>query len=224
VPPSDPDLLYETWLRWFEQISNETYTLFLYREYWRGLAEMTQANDTIPPSTFFDALGVWYAATQATSIRRQLDADDRSISFRNMLADIEAHPEVMTRERHLKLWRTDDPRQIVQEGTKQRGNALYDNFAGPENNEIDPALTKADLKQLCTNGKPVRTFVNKAIAHTDEVALGSTATYAELNAVIDELGELLKKYSLLLTAGSLVELVPVGDEWRRAFLVAWWKP
>lgn len=85
IAPYDPlvgadeaDLLYDRWVGWFERISNETYTLFAYRDYWRGLAEMTQANGPIPASTFFDALGVWYAATQGTNVRRQLDRDSRA--------------------------------------------------------------------------------------------------------------------------------------------------
>ena len=221
---NDEDALYEKWLRWFEQISAETHTLFLYRDYWRGLGEMTQANDDIPPSTIFDALGVWYGATQATSIRRQLDRDPRSISFRNLLADLSDHPEVMTRERHVGLWQDDDPREWAIKAWQREGHANYDRFAENGNDAIDPARTNADLDRLDAIGQPVVVFVNKAVAHTDEEALGSTSTYAELNAVIDELGELLKKYSSLLTASIVGALVPVHQqEWRQAFRVAWWK-
>ena len=218
------DVLYEKWLAWFKQIASETHTLFLYRDYWIGLAEMTQANDDIPPSTIFDAFGVWYGATQATSIRRQLDRDPRSISFHNLLADISDHPEVMTRDRHVALWQDDDPREWAKEAWESEAQANYDRFAESGNDVIDPARTKADLDRLREIAKPVVKFVNKAVAHTDEQALGSTSTYAELNAVIDELGELLKKYSSLLTATIFGALVPVHQqEWRQAFRVAWWK-
>lgn len=221
---ADDDRLYERWLTRFEQIRNETHTLFLYRDYWQGLAEMTQANDDIPPSTIFDALGVWYAATQATSIRRQLDSDPRSISFRNLLSDMADHPEVMTRERHVGLWHNDDQREWAKVALQQRANASYDRFAGKGQDVIEPELTAADLDRLLTIGRPVTKFVNKAIAHTDAKALGSTSTYGELNAVIDELGELLKKYSSLLLAQWVPELVPVDQQgWRQAFQVAWWK-
>jgi hypothetical protein len=220
---NEQDALYKKWVRWFEQISNETHTLFLYRDYWRGLVEMTQAHGNIPPSTFFDALGVWYGATQATSIRRQLDSDRRSISFRNLLAEIAAHPEVMSRQRHVELWRNDDQRDGAQEAWKQRANGNYDRFAGGGHDVIDPERTRADLERLEQIGRPVVRFVNKAVAHTDEEALGSTSTYEELNAVIDELGGLLEKYSSLLTATIVGALVPVHQgEWRQAFRVAWW--
>jgi hypothetical protein len=218
------DLLYEKWKTWLNQITDETHTLFVYRDYWRGLAEMTKANDDIPPSTIFDALGVWYGTTQATSIRRQLDDDRRSISFRNLLTDIAAHPEVLTRERHLRLW-DGDPRDWARELGRKQGNANFDGFAGKGNDQIDPALTKDDLDRLLSIGEPVKKFVNKAVAHTDEKALGGTSTYTELNAAIDQLGDLLTKYSSLLTAtivSALLEPVHV-DDWRQAFRVVWWK-
>jgi hypothetical protein len=212
---ADVDALYEKWLGWFEQVANETHTLFLYRDYWRGLAEMTQANPEIPASTIFYALGVWYAATQATSVRRQLDSDPRSVSFRNLLEDMAAHPEVMSRERHLGIWGDADWETLANEN--------YDEFAGSGNNMIDPARTRADIDRLKYIVDPIVTFVNKVIAHTDERQRTSAPTYNELNAAIDEIGEMLKKYSSLLTASiALVEPVHQAD-WRQAFSVAWLK-
>jgi hypothetical protein len=112
---SAEDDLYAKWVKWLETIGNETHTLWLYRDYQRGLSEMTQANNDIPPTTFFHALGVWYAAAQMTGIRRQLDRDKRSVSLWRLLTDIAAHPEVMTRERHVSVWFDDDDDEIDRE-------------------------------------------------------------------------------------------------------------
>ncbi|MGZ4408513.1 MAG: hypothetical protein ACXVHB_28915, partial [Solirubrobacteraceae bacterium] len=96
--------------------------------------------------------------------------------------------------------------------------------AGNGSDVIDPARTRADLDRLGEIAKPVVRFVNKAVAHTDEDELGSAPTYKDLNAVIDEVGDLLKKYSSLLTATIVGALTPVHQqEWRAAFRVAWWK-
>ncbi len=56
--------LLEKWTAWIERVYEETVALFAYRSFYRGLTEMTQASDAIPPSSFFDALGAWYATTQ----------------------------------------------------------------------------------------------------------------------------------------------------------------
>jgi AbiU2 len=221
---SAEDDLHAKWVKWLETIRNETHTLWLYRDYQRGLSEMTQANDDIPPTTFFHALGVWYAAAQMTGVRRQLDRDQRSVSLWRLLNDIAAHPEVMTRERHMSLWFDDDDDEIDREFKTADANRNYDRFAGAGNDSIDPKLTMEDRDRLQGLGEPITAYVNKRIAHRDEKNLPAAPTYGELNAAVDELGELLKRYVSLLQAVGLPELVPVHQEdWTRAFTVAWKK-
>lgn len=49
------------------------------------------------------------------------------------------------------------------------------------------------------------------------------ATWGQLDAAIDTLGELVKKYRLLLTQQSLMTLEPVIQEnWRSVFAVPWY--
>ncbi len=210
----ESDARYETWLRWLDVISRQTYTLFLYRDYWRGLAEITRANDRIPPSTIFEAFGVWYATTQAVAVRRQLDRDPRAISLANLIDSIARHPEVMTRSRHVGLWGNEE--------FNSQANANYDRFAGEGKDTIDPARTNEDVERLATIATPVRGFVNTVVAHTDQRERSTTPTYEELNAAIDEIGELLKKYSSLLKATIVATVTPVHQQdWKQAFRVAW---
>jgi hypothetical protein len=216
----EADARYQLWVERFERISNETYTLFLYRDYWRGLAEMTEANDEIPPSTFFHALGVWYAATQGTNVRRQLDRDPRAVSFRNLLTEIRDYPEVMTRERHVAIWDVGEGPGAAY--TLRLADQNFDRFAGPGNDLIDPARTEADINRLWTVGSPIARYVNETVAHTQEIPTVSAPTYADLHAAIEEIGELLKKYSSLLNAAILPILSPVHQaDWQAAFRVAW---
>ena len=124
-----------------EKIANQTHTLWAYRDYWRGLVEMTQANDSIPPSTFFDALGIWYADEQTVAVRRQLDRDRRTVSLWRLIHEIAKHPEVMTRERHLSLWGHEHH-------WRELGNANYDKFAGEDHDTISPERTLEDRARL----------------------------------------------------------------------------
>lgn len=213
--------LYERWVSWFERISNETYTLFSYRDYWRGLVSMTQANPDIPPSPFFDALGVWYAATQGTNVRRQLDRDSRAVSLRNLLGDIKAHPEMVTRERYVGgVWEIPDG--PLAEHERGLANENYDRFAGAGNDTISPERTQEDIDLLWRVGKPIARYVNEAVAHTQEESTAAVPTYEDLNSAIDEIGELLTKYSSLLHATILPTVTPTHQsDWRAAFRVAW---
>ena len=221
---SAEDDLYAKWLKWLKTVQNETHTIWLYRDYWRVLAEMTKANDDIPPSTFFDALGVWYAAAQMTGVRRQLDRDTRSVSLWRLLTDMADQPGVMTRERHVSLWfdAGDDERE--RDYKKRSGSENYDKFAGGGNDVIAPERTLEDRERLEGLAEPVTVFVNKRVAHRDEENLPAAPTFGELDAAVDELGELLKKYVSLLEAVWLAEIAPVHQEpWERAFTVAWKK-
>src|SRR4051794_8869436 len=95
------DARYRRWVEHLERIIREVYNAHHFRHLWRELAELTQAAN-LPASVFFDALGVWYASTQTSSVRRQLDRRRGSVSLIRLLEDIERHPEVMTRGRHLE--------------------------------------------------------------------------------------------------------------------------
>jgi hypothetical protein len=64
-----PDDIYTRWVEWLDTIAKETISLWRFRDYWRGLAEMTQSNPNIPPSTIFNVLGIWYGGAMMTGIR-----------------------------------------------------------------------------------------------------------------------------------------------------------
>jgi hypothetical protein len=216
------DQLYEKWLDWLEKIASQTHTLWAYRDYWRGLVEMTQANEEIPPSTFFDALGIWYADGQTVAVRRQLDRDRRAVSLWRLIDEIAAHPEVMTRTRHVALWHDEHEDAREKEHNEQRGNENYDKFAGEGSDTIPPERTLEDRERLEAIGKPIKRYVDQRVAHSDDEALTEVPTFAELNAAIGELGELLKKYMSLLKAQWLAAVSPVHqDDWTRAFTVPW---
>ncbi len=209
------DDLHEKWKRWIERIYNETVTLFAYRAYWRGLAEMTQANDEIPPTSFFDALGSWYAVTQATGIRRQTDTGDDAVSIAKLLANMRAHPQVMTRERFLQLFGDEEHWQ-------RHAQEQYDRYADAGADRISPERYESDLTQFQDMARPVKEYVDRLIAHNDQRELDRVPTYIELNATIDLLGELLNKYMVLLTATGVPNAEPVHQQdWKVAFRVPW---
>lgn len=213
------DEIYERWVSTFERIENQTYTLFLYRDYWRGLGEITQANGNLPPSGIFDAFGVWYATTQATTMRRQVDTRRGTISFWRLLDDIARHLGVMTRERHVGLWQQNDGDEEIWGPEADRN---YDRFARAANNTIPRPRTIADRDRLQELAEPVTRHVNEAIAHTADDERQDTPTYADLNAAIEEIGAMLQKYSSLLRATMLPILTPVHQyDWKVPFRMAW---
>lgn len=179
---------------------------------WRELAEMTQAAD-LPPSAIFEAFGTWYTVTQAVAVRRQLDRDQRSVSLANLLADMAEHADVMTRARHLALWGDGEDWQ-------EPANRNFDRFSTEA--ALDPAVPSADLAELESVAEIMRRYVNKAVAHLDQDGLDELPTYSDLNAAIDLIGELLRKYTSLLEATIIGELEPVIQyDWKAPFRHPW---
>jgi hypothetical protein len=211
------------WSRWKDQLDKilqEIYTANLYRVFWRGLAEMTQAVE-LPASGIFDAFGVWYATTQATAVRRQLDHDPRSVSLWGLLDDIARNPQVASRQRHVARWLEGGPDGQLE----AEGHDSFDLFAGGrDQDQIDPDLVRVDIAELEAAASAVREYTNKAIAHTD-VGAHQVPTFVELNAAIDQIGVLAQKYASLLKAEMIWQVEPVIQyDWKAPFRKAWLLP
>lgn len=207
------DKRYQRWVEWLEVVRNETLSLFLNRDYWNGLGEMTRNND-LPESSFFPALSRWYVTTQAVAIRRQVDTRRDVVSLLRLIKDVAAHPDVMTRERHVALWGDDSDLQ-------HEGHRNFDRLSGGAD-RIPKRAMRADSDRLIETSRPVEVLVNEAYAHRRERPRNEKVTYAQLNAAIDVIGELLRKYTSLIRASAFATLVPVDQgDWKAAFRVPW---
>jgi hypothetical protein len=54
----------------------------------------------------------------------------------------------------------------------------------------------------------VREYVDKHVAHYDKSPMKTLPTFVDLNRSVNYLGRLLKKYTLVLTASSLLRVTP----------------
>jgi hypothetical protein len=211
------DARYERWVGQLERIVQEVYRINHYRFLYRGLAEITQVAN-LPPSAIFDALGIWYATTQSASVRRQLDRRRGVVSLYRLLSEIANHPEVMTRDRHLALWKD--------EADSREAQSNFDRFAGSrERDQVDVRQVREDMARLRAIGRTVEHYVDEAVAHNADETTDEAPTYADLNAAIDAIGEIVKKYASLLKAEILWVLEPViqGD-WKAPFRKPWIPP
>lgn len=216
------DGLYMKWQEWIEKVYDETTTLFLFRSFYRGIVEMTEANDEISPSSFFDAFGAWYATTQVIAVRRQTDTDRRAVSLARLLANMVKNPAVMTRERFSAMFLDDTDDEIRREISIHHANEQFDKYAAAGNDTIAPERYEEDLNRFQATAQPIKDYVDRLVAHNDQRELTTLPTYADLNAAIDLLAELLNKYMVLLKATGVPDADPVHQtDWRAAFRVAW---
>ena len=220
------------WTKQIDAITQEVYAIHHHRDLWRQLAEITQAAK-LPASVFFDALTMWYAATQSVAVRRQLDTSKGTVSLVRLLEDLERHRGLVTREWHVSLWVGENPELVIDKGDGwmwtpflDEAQANFDKFAGERAHEhLDRGVVQADIARLKEAGASVQKYVNEAIAHATLRRQSAVVTYAELNGAIDVLAELVGKYTSLLKAEAIAQFEPViQQDWTAIFRQPWIDP
>ncbi len=175
---------------------------------------MIIANAKLPTSsTVYDWLNQMYAMTAVMAVRRQADKDDNSLSLLNLLKEIKADHQEISRGWFVAQYPLD---------MERTANYVFDTF-GPRGAMCVSAVTvEEDISLLTDITEGVRKFVNKRVAHISKTT-NPGATWGQLDAAIDIVGELVKKYRLLLTQQSLMTLEPVIQEnWRSLFSISWY--
>lgn len=204
------------WNEWLDTIYKDVQNLLTNRYIFREVQKIISSNPRIQiGSSFYDWMGSVYAASQVIGVRRQVDADSDSISFRNLLDEIRQHAHILSRERYVSLYKDSGlPNDIPHRD--------FDRKAGTGRNHIDPVVVEADLSALQEKAERIRKYVNKRIAHFDRAEFKSLPTYAELDECLDYLEALLKKYLSLLQAKTHLSIVPVWQyDWKEIFRRPW---
>lgn len=216
LKPAKPDSKVEKWTRWIDgQIQAEILNMHHQQAVYRRVAEIVNTREPkLPGSLYFDYLRDTYATSQAAAVRRQAEQSSRVVSLRRLLDEIAAEPERLTRQRFVGAWPPED---------QARGHETFTNrFAGDVGDQLDPQIVAGDIERVETEAKSVVDHVDQYVAHTDEKPVAELATFEELNAAIDALGELFRKYALLLTGSSYATLVPVPQHnWQAIFEHPW---
>jgi hypothetical protein len=102
----------------------------------------------------------------------------------------------MTRERYVAIWTAGGDEHLAAMGYRS-----FDGFSkGPGSDRLDLDLVRADLAKLDETGLIVERYVNETVAHAADQTTHEVPTFADLNAAIDTIGDLFKKYSSLLKA------------------------
>jgi hypothetical protein len=216
LKPAKPDSKVEKWTRWIEgEIKGEVLTMHHHQAVFQRVSEIVNTREPkLPGSLFFDYFRDTYATSQAAAIRRQAEQSQRVVSLGRLLPEIAAGPERLTRRRFVGAWPPEE---------QPRGSDTFsERFAGDLGDHLDPKPVAADIERLEAEAKKVIDHVDQYIAHADEKPVAELATFEELNAAIAIVGELFRKYALLLTGDSYATLVPVPQHnWEAIFEVPW---
>jgi hypothetical protein len=207
----------DKWLGWTEgSIRGDVYAMHLNRDVFRELGRMTNDRQpSLPWSYFFDYLGQTYSVAQLIAVRRQAEIGSRVATLGRMLREMTEEPERISREFYVGMWEDDEDEQ-------RRASKTFDAFAGVGGAHIGTELVARDLAALTATAGGVKDYVDEYVAHSDAAAKATEPQFVDLDAAIDSIGEMFKKYHGLLTASTHFTLVPELDhDWKAVFRVPW---
>ena len=206
--------MYQRWKRWFDQIGRDITELVVHRHVYREVYEIINANPGLQvASSFYDWMRLAYVNQMAVGVRRLTDPDRRSISLVRLMDEIEQDPEVISRRRFVGLY---SPH------LRRKGHRDFDRIAGPGAPHVNPAIIRRQRRGLLRAEWRLRLFVNRHVAHRSRHPLRRLPSYAELNACVDLLEQLMKDYTLMLKADGLARVLPTWQyDWKQIFRISW---
>jgi hypothetical protein len=207
------------WRGWIDgSIKNDVIGMHHRRQIWRELTEITDANPELAamPSAFWEYARDTYATTQAIAIRRQADITRGTCSLARLITELKSNATRLTRNYFVGLWGEQDEWRL------READRAFDELADGEHDHLVARVPLADLARLASESAAMKTFVDEHVAHDAVEPTAEPPTFDDMNAAIDVIGEMFKKYSNVLTAGSWVYLEPtIQEDWTAIFRVPW---
>jgi hypothetical protein len=195
--------------------------MHLQRDAWQTVSAMLEQNPQLPESYWWELMLDTYATTQAVAVRRQADLRADVVSLARLIAEIHDNVERLTKDWWLGLWGSPSHQIERFEAERQWG----EHFGRDVGTHLDPAIPTTDAETLKAAAHCVRHYVNKHVAHADEVESSEpnvTLQVSDVHEAIETIGVLFRRYSSLLTCSTYMTLVPaIQHDWLAAFRVPW---
>ncbi len=205
---------------------NGVIRLFHDRAIWRTILAMLDANPDVVRGGFGEYwLGSCYTDSMLIGIRRETGADSHSIGLRRSLNALASSPRMATRDWYERQGCQD--RQGRDAWDLAELDSGFSIFAPPGQQYIDSARVRQDITALDAVISRVNAYTSKNIAHRDDSLRGTSSapavTWGELDAALDAVGSIYKKYYRLRHPGeSLGVLTPLRSPgWIQIFQTAW---
>lgn len=225
--------LVKRWRVDFDTIYWDVVDLLEQRELYREVRAILEA-DAQRFAKMDGSIFVWLAKMHGYSaviaVRKQLDADPRSVSLRGLLMGIAPVAEVLTRTAFVaragRRRRSEDERALLQRREIRRWHEeKFDELTAPGAHALTEAMVQRDLDRLDAAGRRVKRFANSELAHRTrpkKKGVKVQATWQELNGAIDTIEALAKKYNAILGFPRPPQMLATRIyDWRAPLRVPW---
>lgn len=220
------DLLTDWEGRWLESLKHQIYALHHRRQIHDDFLQMLDAQHHPDTDVFRDAFHGMYIESQVMAIRRQADDDPRTLSLCRLMGQLFNHRREFTRSWYVARWMKGKDPNSSDERERLEGrmhlkfaNEAFDRFTDRVGEErLGGRRLQEDMKDLRKMTEDVVRYVNAHVAHVEAAPEDVSVTYDSFHRAVDHLGEMLKRYYLLINQGGLVTATPtIQGDWKGPF-------
>lgn len=218
----------EKWQREIAHIRTAVMRLLDHRRWNRVYEEIVRANPRLRPGIpVLDYFRNVYADYAVMAVRRQVRSGKDSVTLAGLLEDLAANPSLITRiwTRQLYEQPLTSGHRYPQHMAHGLADRTFAQFADSTGERLDAALVTADIDRLRAATKKILEHGDRVVAHDDKRGASGGATFDDLNAAIDAIEEITKRYVLLLTGDSMLQMTPIDvSNSASVFRFAWIDP
>ncbi len=220
----------QKWLRWIEEIQDDTTALLNKTDLYDRYVAVVKANPGIQdPVDFHTWIMRNYFESALMAIRRLTDTHSDTISLMNLLRDIKASPELITKEFRLRDYKkgTVDENGLpdADAWTYALGSESFKRDFCNGGEKLDAKVVELDMKELGAQIQIVETFIDNTLAHKNKGSKGKQSIKtSEVRKAIGYIEKIAIKYINLLGSGGYSNLTPVyqfdpEDVFRKPWIV-----
>jgi len=201
----DPKL--EKWVRWSDEVYNETQGLLIKTKLYDDYIEIVKNNPEIQnPRDFHDWVMRNYYESALMVIRRLVDTNRDCISLINLLEEIKCYYQLITKEFYLREYPEGDG---VLPATRDYAEDRFDEVFSSDGLTLSQEVVEADISELKKQTEIVEKFIDNTLAHRNKGPKGKQSIETKhIRTAIQRIEEIAIKYLDLLGKGGYSELTP----------------
>lgn len=210
---------------WLKTIEDDIGRVALGNYFFWRLQRIIRANRALRgrPGDFLRWIAWNYVDSTVIGIRRQLKnrtAQNKCVSLRGVLSEIEQYPELVSRAHYLSL------RQgAAWQGHLDVAHEQFDRIAGPGGSHIRLSVVRRDTRRLKTNALvAVEDWADRRTAHWHDRYVPAR-TFNDLRNGLRTIEAVLNRYLAYVRGYSVANFAPtIQYDWEEALRIPWILP
>ena len=202
---------------WLEIIYKDVQDVVVDAHVFWEIQKMFETNSRLlqTPSIVNSWMASGFAQSAALGVRRQADNRQDSVSLHRFLFELQKDPLLASRQHYISLFENPDIFGSLPDGQ-------YDRLVGKDRPNPDPLEMKAEIRELIAKTDKIKHYVDKRVAHYDQIGLQKAPTFNDLTDCLTLFERLIKKYKPLLTGANITNLLPTFQyDWKAVFKFPW---